>query len=157
MPYNSLLLGEPESDISAEHAVQLVMARSIRRAVHVQSIFYYYFCICASLMCSLNILIGMIDHNIHLSLKHVRTIWMYLCRLHVPIGYHGRASSVVVSGTSIRRPRYLRGCYLRLLSQLILQVTALRVTAFCNIDGEHGLGFLALQRSNFSTRRTKGS
>ena len=26
-------------------------------------------------------------------------------RLHLPVGYHGRASSVVVSGTPIRRPR----------------------------------------------------
>lgn len=25
--------------------------------------------------------------------------------LHLPVGYHGRASSVVVSGTEIRRPR----------------------------------------------------
>jgi fumarylacetoacetase len=25
--------------------------------------------------------------------------------LHLPVGYHGRASSVVVSGTPIRRPR----------------------------------------------------
>lgn len=25
-------------------------------------------------------------------------------RLHLPVGYHGRASSVVVSGTPIRRP-----------------------------------------------------
>ena len=25
-------------------------------------------------------------------------------RKHIPVGYHGRASSVVVSGTSIRRP-----------------------------------------------------
>lgn len=24
--------------------------------------------------------------------------------LHLPIGYHGRASSIVVSGTNIRRP-----------------------------------------------------
>jgi fumarylacetoacetase len=24
---------------------------------------------------------------------------------HVPIGYHGRASSIVVSGTTVRRPR----------------------------------------------------
>lgn len=28
-----------------------------------------------------------------------------LCRLHLPVAYHGRASSVVVSGTDIRRPR----------------------------------------------------
>ena len=26
------------------------------------------------------------------------------CRLHLPVGYHGRASSVVVSGTEVRRP-----------------------------------------------------
>jgi len=25
-------------------------------------------------------------------------------RTHIPVGYHGRASSVVVSGTPIRRP-----------------------------------------------------
>jgi fumarylacetoacetase len=25
--------------------------------------------------------------------------------LHLPVGYHGRASSVVVSGTKLRRPR----------------------------------------------------
>ena len=25
-------------------------------------------------------------------------------RLHLPVGYHGRASSVVVSGTPVRRP-----------------------------------------------------
>ena len=25
-------------------------------------------------------------------------------RLHIPVGYHGRASSLVVSGTDIRRP-----------------------------------------------------
>ena len=26
------------------------------------------------------------------------------CRVHLPVGYHGRASSVVVSGTPVRRP-----------------------------------------------------
>lgn len=26
------------------------------------------------------------------------------CRLHLPVGYHGRASSIVVSGTDVRRP-----------------------------------------------------
>lgn len=26
-------------------------------------------------------------------------------RLHIPIGYHGRASSVVVSGTALHRPK----------------------------------------------------
>lgn len=26
------------------------------------------------------------------------------CRLHLPVGYHGRSSSIVVSGTPIRRP-----------------------------------------------------
>ncbi len=26
------------------------------------------------------------------------------CRLHLPVAYHGRASSVVVSGTPVRRP-----------------------------------------------------
>lgn len=28
-----------------------------------------------------------------------------VCRKHLPVGYHGRASSVVVSGTPIRRPK----------------------------------------------------
>jgi hypothetical protein len=28
----------------------------------------------------------------------------FIIRLHLPVGYHGRASSVVVSGTPIRRP-----------------------------------------------------
>lgn len=28
----------------------------------------------------------------------------FLVRLHLPVGYHGRASSIVVSGTPIRRP-----------------------------------------------------
>ena len=27
-----------------------------------------------------------------------------LCRLHLPVGYHGRSSSVVVSGTPLHRP-----------------------------------------------------
>ena len=27
-----------------------------------------------------------------------------LVRLHLPVGYHGRASSVVISGTPVRRP-----------------------------------------------------
>lgn len=28
------------------------------------------------------------------------------CRLHMPIGYHGRASSIIVSGGTLHRPRY---------------------------------------------------
>lgn len=28
-----------------------------------------------------------------------------LSKLHIPIGYHGRASSIVVSGAEVRRPR----------------------------------------------------
>jgi hypothetical protein len=32
------------------------------------------------------------------------TLPLITYRLHIPIGYHGRSSSVVVSGTSIRRP-----------------------------------------------------
>lgn len=28
-----------------------------------------------------------------------------LLKLHIPIGYHGRSSSIVVSGTPLRRPR----------------------------------------------------
>lgn len=28
----------------------------------------------------------------------------YFFRKHIPVGYHGRASSVVISGTSIHRP-----------------------------------------------------
>ena len=40
-------------------------------------------------------------------------IYIYLClfvftmfffRLHLPVGYHGRSSSIVVSGTPVRRP-----------------------------------------------------
>lgn len=26
------------------------------------------------------------------------------CRLHLPVGYHGRSSSLVPSGTNVRRP-----------------------------------------------------
>ena len=33
-----------------------------------------------------------------------RKVWKNLRRTHLPVGYHGRASSVVVSGTPIRRP-----------------------------------------------------
>ena len=29
----------------------------------------------------------------------------YACRVHIPIAYHGRSSSIVVSGTPVRRPR----------------------------------------------------
>lgn len=29
---------------------------------------------------------------------------LFFCRTYIPVGYHGRASSVVVSGTPIRRP-----------------------------------------------------
>ena len=32
-------------------------------------------------------------------------IVLLINRLHLPVGYHGRASSVVISGTPIRRPR----------------------------------------------------
>lgn len=34
-----------------------------------------------------------------------RALTYFLCRKHLPVGYHGRASSVVVSGTPIRRPK----------------------------------------------------
>ena len=37
-------------------------------------------------------------------LFNVRFIILRVCRTHLPVGYHGRASSVVVSGTDIRRP-----------------------------------------------------
>lgn len=30
--------------------------------------------------------------------------WLHIHRKHLPVAYHGRASSVVVSGTPIRRP-----------------------------------------------------
>lgn len=29
---------------------------------------------------------------------------LYACRLHLPVGYHGRSSSVVVSGKDFKRP-----------------------------------------------------
>lgn len=31
-------------------------------------------------------------------------VWFQYHRVHLPVGYHGRASSVVVSGTPVRRP-----------------------------------------------------
>lgn len=31
-------------------------------------------------------------------------VWCQYHRVHLPVGYHGRASSVVVSGTPVRRP-----------------------------------------------------
>lgn len=36
--------------------------------------------------------VGILDDSIHIS------------RLHLPVAYHGRASSVVISGTPVRRP-----------------------------------------------------
>lgn len=36
--------------------------------------------------------------------KLTQALWCSFPRLHLPVGYHGRASSVVVSGTPIRRP-----------------------------------------------------
>lgn len=39
-----------------------------------------------------------------LSVVSVVLTAVLFCRLRLPVGYHGRASSVVVSGTSIRRP-----------------------------------------------------
>jgi hypothetical protein len=29
----------------------------------------------------------------------------HVCRKHLPVGYHGRSSSIVVSGTPVVRPR----------------------------------------------------
>ena len=40
-----------------------------------------------------------------LSYQLLLVVMVIVDRLHLPVGYHGRASSVVVSGTPIRRPR----------------------------------------------------
>lgn len=42
--------------------------------------------------------------EIHFAACNGRACFLPFLRLHIPVGYHGRASSVVVSGTPIRRP-----------------------------------------------------
>ena len=47
----------------------------------------------------------LLDPSIHITTLHTAAHTYYRrYRLHLPVGYHGRASSVVVSGTDVRRP-----------------------------------------------------
>ena len=43
-------------------------------------------------------------HNCVFMLMTLYQLFYPSCRLHLPVGYHGRSSSVVVSGTPLRRP-----------------------------------------------------
>ncbi len=40
----------------------------------------------------------------HIGFSYFINVHIFLSRKYLPVGYHGRASSVVVSGTPIRRP-----------------------------------------------------